>query len=66
MNATAVYKVLRSRSPRRAARAERLYVIIGTTYDGLPVYTKGAIRKVGAQDVFYFLVSSKRWTPQAD
>jgi hypothetical protein len=61
MNAPAVTKVLRSRSGRRSAPQERLYVIVGATFDGMLVYTKGVIRRVAGEDTYYFLVSSKRW-----
>ena len=66
INAPAVTKVLRSRSQRRPARHEKLYVIVGSTYDGLLIYTKGTIRKIAGEDTFYFLVSSKRWTTDAE
>jgi YgiT-type zinc finger domain-containing protein len=35
VNAPAIYKTLRSRSNRRAARSERLYVIVGFTHEGI-------------------------------
>lgn len=63
VNAPAITKVLRSRSPRRVARRERLYVIVGSTYDGLLIYTKGTIRRIAGEDTYYFFVSSKRWAP---
>ena len=62
MNAPAISKVLRSRSSIRSAPRERLYVIAGTTYDGILVYTKGCIRRMAGEDTYYFFVSSKRWT----
>lgn len=65
MNAPAITKVLRSRSPKRAVRRERLYVIVGSTYDGLLVYTKGTIRRIAGEETYYFFVSSKRWSPNA-
>lgn len=34
MNAPAITKVLRARSPRRRTSRESLYVIVGSTYDG--------------------------------
>ena len=40
INAPAITKALRSRSPR-SGRRETLYVIKGLTYDGLTIYTKG-------------------------
>ena len=38
MNAPAITKVLKSRSPRRTTAREKLYVIVGSTYDGLLIY----------------------------
>lgn len=59
LNANAIKKVLRSRSPHRHGSREKLYVIESPTYDGVWIYTKGTIRKVGEQEVFYILISSK-------
>jgi len=63
VNAPAIMKVLRSRSPRRHHAGEKLYVIVGSTYAGLLIYTKGTIRRVAGEDTYYFFVSSKRWSP---
>ena len=60
VNAPAIYKILRSRSQRRAIRAERLYVIVGITHEGIVVYTKGALRREQGEDRFYVFVSAKR------
>jgi len=60
VNAPALYKTLRSRSTRRTARHERLYVIVGFTHEGLFVYTKGALRRFAGEDWFYLFVSAKR------
>ncbi|MBI4917483.1 MAG: hypothetical protein HY825_16710 [Acidobacteria bacterium] len=59
LNANAIKKVLRSRSPGRARRGERLYVIESPTYGGTWVYTKGTFRRRGRVEVFYVFVSSK-------
>jgi hypothetical protein len=64
MNAPAVTKVLRARARRRGGPRERLYVIVGATFDGVLLYTKGAIRRVAGEDTYYFLVSSKRWASE--
>ena len=58
-NAPEIYKSLRSTNMSRFAK-ERLYVIYGTTYDGVPVYTKGTIRDVDGAEIYYFFISSKR------
>ena len=60
VSAQSIYKVLRSRSPLRRAPGERLYVIIGVSFSGTPIYSKGVIRREDGRDVFYVLVSSKR------
>jgi hypothetical protein len=66
INAPAVTKVLRSTSLRRASRHDKLFVIVGTTYEGLLVYTKGAVREIAGEQVYYFFVSSKRWRPRLE
>jgi hypothetical protein len=60
VNAVAIYKRLRSRSGPRAVRREYLYVIYGSTLEGIMVYSKGKIVREGGEDIYYFLVSSKR------
>ena len=63
LSAQAVTKTLRSRSPLRRSPGEHLYVIVGVSFSGIPIYTKGVIRREGGLDVFYILVSSKRNLP---
>jgi len=60
LNAVAIYKRLRSGSPKRARAREYLYVIQSTNLAGLPIYTKGKLVKELNQERYYFLVSSKR------
>ena len=60
VNAVAIKKVIRSTSPLRSGRREKLYVIEGFTFDGLLVYTKGVIRRELGQEILYILVSAKR------
>ena len=60
LNAVAIYKTLRSRSPLRTHARERLYVIQSTNLDGLAIYTKGKLVTEAGTDTYYFLVSSKR------
>ena len=60
LNAVAIYKTVRSRSPRRSTRHERLYIIQSTNLDGMAVYTKGKLVSQRETDVYYFLISSKR------
>jgi hypothetical protein len=62
VNAVAITKIVRSRSPERRHRGEKLYIIISTNLDGLPIYTKGKFARVDGVDQFYFLISSKRST----
>ncbi len=59
-NSVAIYKTIRSRSPRRGHPAEKLYVIQGLNLEGLPVYTKGKFLIEARGETYYFLVSSKR------
>jgi hypothetical protein len=60
LNAMAIYKKVRSESPRRARAKEYLYIIQSTNLTGLPIYTKGKLVKEINQERYYFLVSSKR------
>jgi len=60
LNAVAIYKIIRSRSSYRRGRRENLYVIQSTNLEGLPIYSKGKLVKEEGQDVYYFLISSKR------
>jgi hypothetical protein len=60
LTAVAVYKRIRSRSPRRDQPREYLYVIQSTNLDGLIIYTKGKFARDGQSETYYFLISSKR------
>ena len=60
LNAQGITKVLRSRSPARRRRRERLYVIHGFTFDNILVYTKGKLQHEAGEEVYYILISSKR------
>jgi hypothetical protein len=60
LNAVAIYKTIRSVSPFRKRRKENLYIIQSTNLSGLPIYSKGKLVKDQGQDVYYFLISSKR------
>lgn len=62
MNAPSIFKTLRSTSSRRQKSRERLYVIVGMTYDGVVVYTKGTVRRQDGKDAFYVLISAKQAT----
>lgn len=59
LNAVAIYKRLRSRSPFRD-QLEYLYVIQSTNLEGMMIYTKGKLARERGEDHFYFLISSKR------
>lgn len=52
----------RSRSPLRRRSGERVYIIVGESFSGIKIYTKGVIRKEDGRDLFYVLISSKRST----
>jgi hypothetical protein len=60
LNAVAIYKKIRSTSPARRKSREYLYVIESANLDGLAIYTKGKLVREAGEDVYYFLVSSKR------
>jgi hypothetical protein len=61
VQAPAIRKTIRSRSPHRTARAETLYVIESVNLAGLFIYTKGKLAPgPGGQEIFYVLISAKR------
>jgi len=60
LNAVAIYKMIRSRSPLRQQVREYLYVIQSTTLDGLIIYTKGKLVQEAGVETYYFLISSKK------
>jgi hypothetical protein len=60
VNAVAIYKTVRSRSPFRQQRLEYLYIIQSTNLDGLMIYTKGKLVDEAGIETYYFLISSKK------
>jgi len=60
VNAVAIYKRIRSRSPLRRQSREYLYVIQSTNLAGLMIYTKGKLVREAGEEAYYFLVSSKK------
>jgi hypothetical protein len=60
LNAVAIYKTIRSRSPFRRQVRESLYVIQSTNLDGLAIYSKGKLVREGGSEAYYFLISSKK------
>lgn len=60
VNAVAIYKKIRSRSPFREKRKEYLYIIQSTNFDGLFIYTKGKLVRQDGVDIYYFFISSKK------
>jgi hypothetical protein len=60
LNAAAISKVLRSRSPLAPAAGEKLYIIHSVNYEGLPIYTKGKLLRQMGTDTFYIFISAKR------
>ncbi len=60
LNAVAIYKKIRSRSPFRTQAKEYLYVIQSTNLDGLVIYSKGKLIRDADKETWYFLISSKR------
>ena len=55
LSADEIYKVLNSTNPH-TGKKEKLYIIMGLTYDDVLIYTKGKI----ADNRLYILISSKR------
>jgi hypothetical protein len=62
LNANAIKKTLRSRSPERPSGGDHLYVIESPSYTGIWIYTKGCIRRKGGNEVYYVFISSKLTT----
>ena len=62
VNAVAIYKKIRSRSPLRQQSREYLYIIQSTNLEGLAIYSKGKLVKEAGIESYYFLISSKRAT----
>lgn len=60
LNAVAIYKRIRSRSPHRKQAREHLYVIQSTNLEGLMIYTKGKLVSEADVETYYFLISSKK------
>jgi hypothetical protein len=60
LNAVAIYKTIRSRSPFRKHAREYLYVIQSTNLDGLIIYSKGKLVREAGAETYYFLISSKK------
>jgi len=60
INAVAIYKRLRSKSPSLEKAKEYLYVIMSTNYEGLMIHTKGKFVHEAEEETYYFLISSKR------
>jgi hypothetical protein len=60
LNAVAIYKKVRSTSSTRKSSKEYLYIIQSVNLDGLAIYTKGKFTRLVDQDIYYFLISSKR------
>ncbi|HKQ49054.1 MAG TPA: hypothetical protein VJZ71_13370 [Phycisphaerae bacterium] len=56
MNADHIKKTIRS----SAHTGEKLYVIESPDYHGTLIYTKGKFTKLEDEEIFYFLISSKR------
>lgn len=59
LNAVAIYKTLRTRSPIHGSAKEKLYIIVSPNLAGLPLYTKGKLVKEPGGERFYVLISSK-------
>ncbi|MBI3017004.1 MAG: hypothetical protein HYY62_03285 [Deltaproteobacteria bacterium] len=60
LNAYRIDKVMRTISPGKTHKGEKVYVIRGFTYDKMYIYTKGTIKIVDRDKNFYRLISAKR------
>lgn len=60
VNAVAIYKTIRSRSPYRKGIREYLHIIQSTNLEGVMIYTKGKLVQEAGIETYYFLVSSKK------
>lgn len=55
------FRIKNSVSPWRRNRRERLYIINGFNFEGVPIYSKGVIRKLSEHESdFYIIISGKR------
>ena len=62
LSAPSVTKSIRSTSRERTSPRETLYIIVGVSFLGIPIYTKGVLRRERGREVLYILISSKRST----
>ena len=54
-------RIKNSTSPWRKGRREQLYIIDSFNFEGVPIYSKGVIRKVQEHESeFYIIISGKR------
>ncbi len=60
VNATFILKTIRSTIPKSTTR-EYLYVIAAESWSGILIYTKGRFEIKNGEEVFYVLISSKRF-----
>lgn len=59
VSAGVIQKTIRSTAPSGGNR-EYLYSIIGQTWSGVTIYTKGRLEIKNGEERFYVLISSKR------
>lgn len=60
VNASFIMKTIRSTVPHTQIR-EYLYIIVGQSWSGILIYTKGRIESDNGKEIFYVLISSKRF-----
>jgi hypothetical protein len=54
-------RVKNSISPWRRGRREQIYIIDSFNFEGVPIYSKGVIRRINEHESeFYILISGKR------
>jgi hypothetical protein len=59
LNATVIYKTIRSTSSYRDRRREYLHIIKSANLVGVPICTKGKLVVEEGVETYYFLVSAK-------
>ncbi|HVT88644.1 MAG TPA: hypothetical protein VHD56_07330 [Tepidisphaeraceae bacterium] len=60
LNASRIEKTIRSTSQQRERHREYLHVIRSPNFSGITIYTKGKLRQVNGEDVYYIMISAKR------
>ncbi len=60
ISADFILKTVRSTYPH-SRKVEQLHIIVGKSWSGLVIYTKGRFEYRNGEETFYILISSKRF-----